>query len=652
MLEEVLVILLLTILFTFSTVFAYLVRKSLRGGCGQSMYLIWLAVMLAAVIPLQIAPPMVNVIVSERTVTEVEPPYRDMHPEIMMIADAAREIRGDELPVLRAHLIQREDAVISARGDAVAFNVSGLMVAGLRFLIFVWAVGFSYCLIRELLEYRDIRRYLYENSDPLTDEDMLLLFHRCREHIGLRRHIPLRRIREDFPMTPCVIGFGRPAVFLSAFCDDMDSSTLANIFTHELCHVKRGDMLYKLLMVLTISVHWFNPISILLRRAVTEDLELSCDASVLRYRTAVSVRDYMESILTVAERVRRERQARRQCEPMFRAAFFMANDTTPSYLKRRYLHMKTTREKKNWKTVYSVCAGFLALICAANVAVLSSCSYVRATDELVGSGTVTEEPYLCDPIETAFANYFCVADYDDITDEQFAQIESVDVYLVLPEDDSASVLDAYGGKIPPQNAVYHNTALIVINGGVAEYLMPQMLPLDIYENEILPTMDAWRPNDTAAKKFRAFYCVRDPNDPELEPRAAAEMKAMFPITKEMAVSMYDPFTTAREDDFMYSLLYEAGLVNETAFSETALRAKLSSISALDGAEIQIFAASELAEFGVDTEIFRTRGESYRGYNAEYRMYMEELQKQSQEYHQGKMELDQQIDINGNGIIGE
>ena len=67
--------------------------------------------------------------------------------------------------------------------------------------------------------------------------------------------------------------------------------------------------------------------------------------------------------------------------------------------------MKTTREKKNWKTVYSVCAGFLALICAANVAVLSSCSYVRATDDSVG-GTMAEEPYRYDPIETAFANYF------------------------------------------------------------------------------------------------------------------------------------------------------------------------------------------------------------------------------------------------------
>ncbi len=650
MLEEVLVILLLTILFTFSTIFAYIVRRKLHGGCGQSMYLIWLAVMLAAVIPLQVAPPVISVIVSERTATEVEPPYRDMHPEIVMITDAARVIRQGELPVLRAHLSSIDDAVVSDGGDTLAFNVSGLMLAGIRFLIFVWAVGFSYCLIRELIEYRDIKRYLYENSDPITDEDTLALFDLCREQIGLRRSVPLRRIREDVPMTPCVIGFCRPTVFLSAFCDDMDSSHTANIFTHELCHVKRRDMLYKLLMVLTASVHWFNPISILLKTAVTEDVEMACDATVLRYRNTIPVRDYMESILTVAECVRRERQARRQREPMFRAAFFMANDTTPSYLKRRYLHMKTTREKKNLKTVYSVCAGVLALICTANVAVLSSCSYVRATDESA-IGTAGAEAYLCDPIETAFANYFCVPDYADITEEQFAGIETVDVYLVMPQDDSSSVLDAYSTKMPPQDTNLHNTALIVINGGVAEYLMPQILTRDVYENEILPSVDAWSPTDSASKKFRAFYAVKDSNDPELEPREIAEMQAMFPITKETAAALYDPFTTSREDVYMYSILYEAGLVNQTAFSETALRAKLSSISGLDGAEIQIYAASELGEFDVDPDIFKKRGESYREYNAEYRTYMEEQQRQLDKDN-AEQELNQQIDYNGNGIIGE
>ncbi len=651
MLEEVLVILLLTILFTCSTVIACIVRRSMRGGCGQSMYLLWLAVMLAAVIPLQIAPPVLNVIVSERTVTEVEPPYRDMNPEIVLITDASRVIRQGELPTLRAHLTAVDDALVSDSGDAVAFNVTGLMVAGLRFLVFVWAVGFSYCFIRELLEYCEIRRFLYDNSDPVTDEDVLALYRLCREQIGLRRTPPLRRIREDFPMTPCVIGFFRPTVFLSAFCDDLDASHTANIFTHELCHVKRRDMLYKLLMVLTASVHWFNPISILLKRAVTEDIEMACDASVLRYRSAVSVRDYMESVLCVAERVRRERQARRQREPMFRAAFFMANDTTPSYLKRRYLHMKTTREKKNWKTVYSVCAGVLALICAANVAVLSSCSYVRATDEAYTGQNEAGETYLYDPVETAFANYFCVPSFSDITEAQFAEIETVDVYLVTPQDDSVSLYDTYYGKMPQQNTVLHNSVWFVINGGTAEYLMPQILTRDAYENGILSVVDAWQFSEYASKKFRAFYCVKDPNDPELEPREVAEMQAMFPITKETAAAMYDPFVTAREDNYMYTVFYEAGLVNKAAFSETAVRAKLSTISALDGAEIQIYSASDIAEFDVDSDIFKNRGESYRAYNAEYRMYMEEQQEQLARDN-AQQELDLQTDINGNGIIGE
>lgn len=635
MLGEVLILLLLTVLFTLSTVFAILVRRGLRGGVGQSMYLIWLCVMLCAVIPMQFAPPIVNVIVSERSVTEVQPPYRDMHPEILLITDAARELKQGELPDLRAHLTNSDEAVVAENGDAVAFNVSGLMVFALRFVIFVWAVGFSYCLIRELIEYREIRRYLYENSDPVTEEDRLALFRLCREQIGLRRSIPLRRIREDCPMTPCVIGFTRPVVFLSAFCDDMHASHLANIFTHELCHVKRRDMLYKLLMVLTISVHWFNPISILLRRAVTEDLELACDASVLRYRTAVSVRDYMESILTVAERVRRERQARRQREPMFRAAFFMANDTTPTYLKRRYLHMKTTREKKNWKSVYSVCAGVLALICAANVAVLSSCSYVRATDDSVG-GVVSEEPYRYDPIETAFANYFCVPDYDDITDQQLAQIESVDVYLVMPEDGNP-------------DAVY-----VSVNGGNVEMLTPCILTLDVYENTFLPKIDELAESAdekaTSGMKFRAFYNVKDPNDPELEPRAVAEMQALFPITKTMAVAHYDPYSTAREDTLIYSYIYEAGLVNELAFSETALEAKLGSIAALDDAQITITAAENLADFAVDDDIFNNRSQAYKEHMSEY---INMTQNRAQELTELiAAEQAQQIDINGNGVIGE
>lgn len=298
--------------------------------------------------------------------------------------------------------------------------------------------------------------------------------------------------------------------------------------------------------------------------------------------------------------------------------------------------MKTTREKKNWKTVYSVCAGVLALICAANVAVLSSCSYVEAADDTFGAGTAAEEPYLYDPIETAFANYFCVPDYDAITDEQFAQIESVDVYLVLPEDGNP-------------DAVY-----VSVNGGNVEMLTPCILTLDVYENTFLPKIDELAESAdekaTSGMKFRAFYNVKDPNDPELEPRAVAEMQALFPITKTTAVAHYDPFSTAREDAVIYSYIYEAGLVNELAFSETALRTKLGSIAALDDAQITITAAENLADFAVDDDIFNIRSQAYKEHMSEY---INMTQNRAQELTELiAAEQAQQIDINGNGIIGE
>ena len=298
--------------------------------------------------------------------------------------------------------------------------------------------------------------------------------------------------------------------------------------------------------------------------------------------------------------------------------------------------MKTTREKKNWKTVYSVCAGVLALICAANVAVLSSCSYVRASDETYGAQTAGEDSYLCDPVEVAFTNYFCVPDFADITEEQFAGIASVDVFLVKPQDGTP-------------NSVY-----VSIDGGSVEMLSPCILTLDAFENRILPKIDALEEADGEVnfdgKKFRAFYCVKDPNDPELEPRAVAEMQSLFPITKETAVALYDPYTTEREDALIYAYLYNAGLVNEAAFSELALEARLSAISALDGADITVTAAESIAGFADDADVFEDRSPMYAAYMSEYMS----LRKKEADDSAALVleELSTQIDINGNGIVGE
>ena len=635
MLGEFLNILLLSVLFTLSTAFALLLRKGVRGGAGQFMYVIWLAVMLAALIPIRIAPPIVSFIVSERTVAEVQPPYRDQNPEIMLITDASAQLHEAQLPEIRARLYETDEPIISDSGDAVAFNLSALMLAGFRFVLFVWTVGASYRLVRELLEYREIKRFLYEYSEPCTDQRTLAVYEDCCRKLGLRHKPKLRRICDVCPTTPCVIGFVRSTVYLSAFCDDLDSFHLEHIFTHELCHVKRRDMLYKLLMVLTTSVHWFNPMSSFLRNAVTEDCEMACDATVLRYMNPTDVRDYMESVLTVAERLRRERKQKRgQYEPLFRAAFFMANDTTPNYLKRRYLHMKTTREKKNTVKLRTICACALACIAVSNVVMLSSCSYIEAKDMTAGQGI--GESYVYDPVEIALANYFCVPAFSDITDEQYAQIETLDVFLLTPQDGTP------------------DTVYVSVNGGTVEMLLPCITTLDQYENIILPKIDALDEQSVsesfAGNKFRAFFCIKDPTDPELEPRAVAEMQALFPITKTTPVALYDPYTTVREDAHLYAYFCDADLINEAAFSENALNAKIQSLPFTDDVRFTVSVAEGLEEFGIDSDIFKDRSQNYKEYMSEY---MEEIREEQQKNADVLLqELNTQTDINGNGIIGE
>ena len=90
----------------------------------------------------------------------------------------------------------------------------------------------------------------------------------------------------------------------------------------------------------------------------------------------------------------------------------------------------------------------------------------------------------------------------------------MDVYLVTPQDGSP-------------DAVY-----LSIDGGTVELLMPCILPLDVYQNEVLPAVkatDADEEDSFNAKKFQAFYCIKDPADPALMPREVAEMQALIPI---------------------------------------------------------------------------------------------------------------------------
>ena len=77
--------------------------------------------------------------------------------------------------------------------------------------------------------------------------------------------------------TPAVTGLFRPTLLLPH--EGYDLNELRYILRHELCHLKRRDMLFKLVLLAANAMHWFDPVVYLMLRQADEDIELACDSA-------------------------------------------------------------------------------------------------------------------------------------------------------------------------------------------------------------------------------------------------------------------------------------------------------------------------------------------------------------------------------------
>lgn len=161
----------------------------------------------------------------------------------------------------------------------------------------VWVSGMAGLMICSLFAYartshRLKEAVLYKEND---------LIERCSRMLKLHRKVQI--FTSGRIHTPVVCGLLKPRIILPQYLAQGSSELeLTHIITHELVHIKRFDYLIKPLAVLTLCLHWFNPVIWLSFVLSQKDMEMSCDAKVL----SVSERDirseYANSLIAMASR--------------------------------------------------------------------------------------------------------------------------------------------------------------------------------------------------------------------------------------------------------------------------------------------------------------------------------------------------------------
>ncbi|MDD7510152.1 MAG: M56 family metallopeptidase [Oscillibacter sp.] len=163
-------------------------------------------------------------------------------------------------------------------------------------LFWCWAAGAAAFVIWQGAALAAFRRTVRRWRRAAAREDYLALLDETARELNVRAP---EMIVCEAVTTPAVTGVFRPTLLLPH--EQYDTHALRFILRHELCHLKRRDMLFKLVLLAANAMHWFNPMAYLLLRQADEDIELACDSAATQRMERLERADYSRTLLAAVQ---------------------------------------------------------------------------------------------------------------------------------------------------------------------------------------------------------------------------------------------------------------------------------------------------------------------------------------------------------------
>jgi bla regulator protein BlaR1 len=142
-------------------------------------------------------------------------------------------------------------------------------------LALLWLAGAIICLALAVIRDRELRKRVALGRQ-VTDPDFLSMTEACRRQMKLPAPIPVVEV-VGFS-SPAVTGLFRPVLVLPpGLLPRLNERQQRALLLHEFAHVRRRDTLVGTLAMISVALHWFNPLAWLAVRALRQDRETACD---------------------------------------------------------------------------------------------------------------------------------------------------------------------------------------------------------------------------------------------------------------------------------------------------------------------------------------------------------------------------------------
>lgn len=219
-------------------------------------YWLWLVIALRLCLP-------VDINIRLNRTAPVNVPVNDYYITAQL---SQTEDRPTEFEIITADRLKMQTPLENKRTTEIQPVVTTVSIADVLYKIWLMVALLLAMIsaISYVLAKRDIM------STAVCSDDLATYTGRLKRQMDINRQV--RTAVCNYTGSPMLIGLFDPVIVLPDV--EYTPTQLEMIIRHELTHLRRNDILYKLLLHIVACVYWFNPLTACMTRLAGKDIEI------------------------------------------------------------------------------------------------------------------------------------------------------------------------------------------------------------------------------------------------------------------------------------------------------------------------------------------------------------------------------------------